>query len=90
MEVGKKLRIRIHHENEWAKIMIIDNGQGLNEKDIGKVFDPFYTSKKEGTGLGLFVCKRIIESFNGTIEFSSKPLVGTTVTISLPLIKDHT
>jgi two-component system, sporulation sensor kinase D len=70
--------------------MIIDNGQGLNEKDIGKVFDPFYTSKKEGTGLGLFVCKRIIESFNGTIDFSSKPLVGTTVTISLPLIKDHT
>lgn len=90
MEVGKKLRIRIHHENESAKIMIIDNGQGLTEKDIGKVFDPFYTSKKEGTGLGLFVCKRIIESFNGTIEFSSKPLIGTTVTIRLPLIKDHT
>jgi two-component system, sporulation sensor kinase D len=89
MEVGKKLRIRIHHENEWAKIMITDIGQGLNEKEIGKVFDPFYTSKKEGTGLGLFVCKRIIESFNGTIEFSSKPLKGTTVTISLPLIKDH-
>lgn len=89
MEVGEKLRIRIHHENEWAKIIIIDNGHGLNEKDIGKVFDPFYTSKKEGTGLGLFVCKRIIESFNGTIEFSSKPLNGTTVTISLPLIKDQ-
>ncbi|MGE6609213.1 ATP-binding protein [Peribacillus sp. NPDC076916] len=89
MEVGKKLRIRIHHENEWAKIMIIDTGQGLSEKEIGKVFDPFYTTKKEGTGLGLFVCKRIIESFNGTIEFSSKPLNGTTVTISLPLIKDH-
>ncbi|MES1039315.1 two-component sensor histidine kinase [Peribacillus simplex] len=87
MEVGKKLRIHIHHENEWAKIMIIDTGQGLNEKDIDKVFDPFYTSKKEGTGLGLFVCKRIIESFNGTIKFSSKPQNGTTVTISLPLIK---
>jgi two-component system, sporulation sensor kinase D len=87
MEVGKKLKIQIHHENEWAKIMIIDTGQGLNEKDIDKVFDPFYTSKKEGTGLGLFVCKRIIESFNGTIEFSSKPQIGTTVTISLPLIK---
>ena len=87
MEVGKKLRIHIHHENEWAKIMIIDTGQGLNEKDINKVFDPFYTSKKEGTGLGLFVCKRIIESFNGTIKFPSKPQNGTTVTISLPLIK---
>ncbi|WP_350301881.1 ATP-binding protein [Peribacillus frigoritolerans] len=87
MEVGKKLRIQIHHENEWAKIRIIDTGQGLNEKDIDKVFDPFYTSKKEGTGLGLFVCKRIIESFNGTIKFSSKPQNGTTVTISLPLIK---
>ena len=89
MEVGKKLRIRIHHENERAKIIIIDTGQGLNEQDIGKVFEPFYTSKKEGTGLGLFVCKRIIESFNGTIELTSKPLNGTTVTISLPLINDN-
>ncbi|CAH0203103.1 Sporulation kinase D [Peribacillus sp. Bi96] len=89
MEVGKELRIRIYHENERAKIVIIDTGKGLNEKDIGKVFEPFYTSKKEGTGLGLFVCKRIIDSFNGTIELTSKPLKGTTVTICLPLIKEH-
>ncbi|WP_285766414.1 PAS domain-containing sensor histidine kinase [Peribacillus sp. SI8-4] len=89
MKDGEKLSIRVYHENEYAKIDIIDMGQGLNEKEIGKVFDPFYTSKKEGTGLGLFVCKRIIESFNGKIELTSKPLIGTTVTISLPLVTKH-
>ncbi|KWW11651.1 hypothetical protein AS888_01365 [Peribacillus simplex] len=89
MKDGEKLSIRIYNEKDHAKIDIIDIGQGLNEKEIGKVFDPFYTSKKEGTGLGLFVCKRIIESFNGTIQLASKPLIGTTVTISLPLVTKH-
>ncbi|MFE4239161.1 ATP-binding protein [Peribacillus butanolivorans] len=89
MELGKKLTIQIYRENEKAKIEIIDTGHGLNEKDISKVFEPFYTSKKEGTGLGLFVCKRIIELFNGTIELTSKPLKGTTVIISLPLLNDN-
>ncbi|MGE6378345.1 ATP-binding protein [Peribacillus muralis] len=89
MKDGELLSIRIYHENEQAKIDIIDIGQGLNEKDIDKVFEPFYTSKKEGTGLGLFVCKRIIESFDGTIELTSKPHIGTTVTITLPLLTNH-
>ncbi|MBK5445691.1 ATP-binding protein [Peribacillus sp. TH24] len=89
MELGKKLTIQIYRENEKAKIEIIDTGHGLNEKDISKVFEPFYTSKKEGTGLGLFVCKRIIELFNGTIELTSKPLKGTTVIISLPILNDN-
>ncbi|MFD6440406.1 ATP-binding protein [Peribacillus sp. NPDC060186] len=89
MELGKKLTIQIFRENEKAKIEIIDTGHGLNEKDISKVFEPFYTSKNEGTGLGLFVSKRIIELFNGTIELTSKPLKGTTVIITLPLLNDH-
>ncbi|MFB7639433.1 ATP-binding protein [Peribacillus butanolivorans] len=89
MDLGKKLTIQIYRENEKAKIEIIDTGHGLNEKDISKVFEPFYTSKKEGTGLGLFVCKRIIELFNGTIELTSKPLKGTTVIISLPILNDN-
>ncbi|MGE7781235.1 ATP-binding protein [Peribacillus sp. NPDC097264] len=61
----------------------------MESNDIQKVFEPFYTSKKEGTGLGLFVCKRIIELFNGTIEITSKLSEGTTVMIRLPILKEN-
>ncbi|MFJ7747300.1 ATP-binding protein [Peribacillus sp. NPDC097295] len=88
MEQGQKLTIHIYQKKQEAIIEITDSGHGLDANDIHKVFEPFYTSKKEGTGLGLFVCKRIIELFNGTIEVTSKPLEGTTFMISLPTLKE--
>ncbi|MGE7602190.1 ATP-binding protein [Peribacillus sp. NPDC097675] len=87
MEQGQKLNIHIYQKKQEAIIEITDSGHGLEANEILKVFEPFYTSKQEGTGLGLFVCKRIIELFKGTIEVTSKPLEGTTFTISLPTLK---
>ncbi|HEO8422185.1 TPA: PAS domain-containing sensor histidine kinase, partial [Yersinia enterocolitica] len=52
-----------------------------------KIFEPFNTSKESGTGLGLVVCKRIIESFDGEIQISSKEKKGTRVNIILPLME---
>ncbi|MFJ7829866.1 ATP-binding protein [Peribacillus sp. NPDC097284] len=89
MEQGKNLAIHIYQKKQEAIIEIIDTGHGLESNDIQKVFEPFYTSKKEGTGLGLFVCKRIIELFNGTIEITSKLSEGTTVMIRLPILKEN-
>ena len=89
MEQGRKLSIHIYQKNQEAIIEITDSGHGLEAENIHKVFEPFYTSKKEGTGLGLFVCKRIIELFNGTIEVSSIPLEGTTFMIRLPILKER-
>lgn len=89
MEQGKKLTIHIHQKNQEAVIELIDRGHGMDANNISKVFEPFYTSKKKGTGLGLFVCKRIIDLFNGTIELTSKPSQGTTVIIRLPILKEN-
>ncbi|WP_057912292.1 ATP-binding protein [Peribacillus muralis] len=88
MKAGEKLSIRIYHENEQAKIDIVDMGQGLNERKVVWCSSLLYIGK--GGNLIRAVCvKRIIESFHGTVELTSIPLIGTTVTICLPLITDH-
>ncbi|MBW2637801.1 MAG: PAS domain S-box protein [Deltaproteobacteria bacterium] len=66
------------------KIVISDTGKGIVRKDLGKVFDPYYTTKPSGTGLGLAIVHRIVEAHRGEIKVESKQGIGTTVTIILP------
>jgi two-component system sensor histidine kinase HydH len=66
------------------KIVISDTGKGIARKDLGKVFDPYYTTKPSGTGLGLAIVHRIVEAHQGEIKVESKQGKGTTVTIVLP------
>ena len=66
-------------------IEIVDTGVGIKEEDIKFVFDPFFTSKMEGTGLGLTVAMKIIEKHDGKITVKSSKDMGTTVTIELML-----
>ncbi|MBM4371333.1 MAG: cache domain-containing protein [Deltaproteobacteria bacterium] len=61
-----------------------DNGEGIDPKDLDKVFDPFFTRRPGGTGLGLAISKAIIEQNHGRIGIESRPGEGTTVTVSLP------
>ncbi len=69
-------------------IEITDNGVGISQENISKIFSPFFTTKPvgKGTGLGLSVCHGIIESFGGTMEVKSEENVGTTFIIGLPAI----
>ena len=76
------ITISFYQENEQALIVIQDSGIGIPDKIISKVFDPLFTTKKEGTGLGLASCKSIIESHGGEISVSNKP---TSFRIKLPL-----
>ncbi|PLR76050.1 two-component sensor histidine kinase [Bacillus sp. V3-13] len=85
MKNGGDLKINVLQERETCNIEIIDTGSGISEEALNKVFDPFYTSKDTGTGLGLVICKKIIQSFNGTIHITSKEQHGTKVVITLPL-----
>lgn len=85
IEGSGKLRITLETLDDSCKLYIADNGKGIPQKDLDKIFHPFYTSKETGTGLGLVVCKRIIHSFGGTIQLSSKEGFGTTVEIVLPM-----
>lgn len=79
-------------QNPTLKIMYIDNGIGISEADLDKIFDPFYTTKEpgKGTGLGLWVCYMIIEGLGGKIEANSKEGEGTCVVLHLPLFNSDT
>jgi signal transduction histidine kinase len=65
-------------------IKVKDSGAGIEETDLSKIFDPFYTTKARGTGLGLTVCKEIVTLHGGTLDISSVKGVGTEVKIYLP------
>jgi signal transduction histidine kinase len=67
-----------------AIIKISDNGSGIDEEIKLKIFEPRFTTKSSGMGLGLSIISNIIKSFGGTIEFETKMNIGTTFTITLP------
>ena len=73
-------------DNKIFKIVIEDNGVGIDENDIEKIKEPFYTTKKDGTGLGVSLSCEIIESHKGTLNYISKLNEGTKVIITLPIL----
>ncbi|MFC4766842.1 PAS domain-containing sensor histidine kinase [Effusibacillus consociatus] len=77
--------IRISQAERTVVIQVADTGCGIADETLPHIFTPFYTTKKGGTGLGLPVCKQIIEEHGGTIQASSKEGEGSTFTIHLPL-----
>jgi signal transduction histidine kinase len=87
LEKGGELRIRAQAEGDQALISITDNGPGIKSEDHEKVFTPFFTTKRRGTGLGLSVTKKIIEDHpGGSMQLNSQVGKGTTFRVSLPLI----
>lgn len=88
MEDGGQLDIESHIEADNLVLTIQDTGHGIEPDLLGKVFEPFVSTKEEGTGLGLFVSYGIVENHNGTIDVISEVGKGTRFTITLPLIKE--
>ncbi|MEM7387472.1 MAG: ATP-binding protein, partial [Verrucomicrobiota bacterium] len=70
--------------NDYVAITIRDRGTGISEEEMPKIFDALYTTKKEGSGLGLYTCAGIVQSHGGHIEVRSKKSVGTEVLIYIP------
>jgi len=73
-------------KNNFVIIMIKDNGKGIPIEIAESIFQPNFTTKSSGTGLGLAMCKGIVEKMEGKISFSTEPNKGTTFTIELPLV----
>ena len=67
------------------KIQIQDTGVGIAPENVARLFEPFFTTKKNGTGLGLVICRRIIEEHHGVIQAHSEAGQGSTFSISLPV-----
>ena len=80
-----KLTIITEFKENLFVVKIQDTGKGIFEEDIIRIFDPFFSSKSKGVGLGLTICYGIVVSHRGTIEVKSKPKKGTVFTISLPV-----
>ena len=68
----------------FVRIEVRDNGRGMTPEEQKNLFRPFFTSKPQGTGLGLVIVKKMLSKMNGTINIASSPLEGTTVTMTLP------
>lgn len=85
-----KLDIKTGYDEEKNEmfIKVTDNGKGMSSQDLKKIGTLFYTTKKNGTGLGLSVCYEIIKEHNGRIDIESNLGEGTSFTIILPCIKD--
>jgi two-component system, NtrC family, sensor histidine kinase PilS len=88
MPDGGRLEIEAHSSNvngsEGAEIRISDTGCGMDDHSYTKIFEPFYTTRDKGTGLGLAVVSRIMEGYGGRIHMQSKPGRGTTCTLWFP------
>lgn len=79
--------ITIIQQSDSVKVVISDDGSGMEEERLKRLGEPFYSVKEKGTGLGLTVSYRIIESHNGKISFESKVGQGTKVEIEIPMIR---
>ena len=81
-------RIDLYVENgrpDHATVRVRDNGGGIPAEKIDRIFNPFFTTKEKGTGLGMAISKKIVEAHEGTIEVASTPGQGTEFTIRLPM-----
>ena len=88
MPKGGKLTIRAQTRDRDLLISFQDTGVGIPEEDFPKLFNPFFTTKAKGQGLGLPVCKRLVEAQGGSITVQSKVGQGSTFTARLPLKKE--
>jgi signal transduction histidine kinase len=84
MPGGGTLTVFAEDSESTVKIVFKDSGSGIEEKDIEKIFYPFFTTKERGTGLGLAIAYRIVEEHEGRLTVNSKPGLGTTFEVILP------
>ncbi len=85
MPQGGTLTITIDHTDENLRLEIADTGPGIGEDEVKNIFEPFYTTKAQGLGLGMPYAKKIIEQHGGKIALKSRIGEGTTICISLPV-----
>ena len=81
-----QIRVQILTDPTQTTISITDNGSGIPEKLQGKIFEPKFTTKSAGMGLGLGIVKNIIKSHKGRISFTSSQKKGTSFSILLPKV----
>jgi signal transduction histidine kinase len=83
------VRIQTLARDRGAVIEVSDQGAGLSEATLAEIFEPFYTTKREGLGLGLWICRGIVAAHGGTLDARCNPGQGMTFSTSLPAAPAH-
>lgn len=84
MRPGGRLRIRTRVDDSNVYLLFGDNGSGIRAEDLGKLFQPYQSTKAGGSGLGLMIVQRIMRGHGGQVSLESKAGVGTVVTLQFP------
>lgn len=79
------IEVAARAEDGWLVLTVADDGRGISVADRCRLFQPFFTTKVHGTGLGLFISRQILEEYAGTLSFRSEPGDGSTFFVRLPL-----
>jgi len=85
MPDGGRILVEVSSTDHLVTVHFDDEGQGIPPENMDKIWDPFFTTKEQGTGLGLGIVKNIIESHGGSIQIVNRPVRGARVTVELPL-----
>jgi signal transduction histidine kinase len=85
-QIEKSVVVSVKKDNSNVLIVVKDNGNGIESENVDHIFEPKFTTKNSGMGLGLGIIKNIIENYKGTISFETNLGKGTTFTVSLPII----
>jgi signal transduction histidine kinase len=86
---GQQILLTLKQSPSLITLIVRDNGCGMSAEEQKNLFKPFFTTKAEGSGLGLVICRKMLAQMNSSIEIQSSPGKGTTVVIALPAGDDH-
>ena len=84
MQPSGSLRILARCDDDYVYLQFVDNGSGISEEDLSKVFQAYYTTKEEGHGLGMMIVERIMREHGGHINIESRKETGTAITLQFP------
>lgn len=84
MEDGGILKIGTHQTDRFVSVAVEDNGPGIDPEKLGAIYEPYHTTKAEGTGLGMMIVQRIMRDHGGEIEINSEPGRGTRLVLRFP------
>ncbi|MCA9666802.1 MAG: sensor histidine kinase [Myxococcales bacterium] len=83
---GGRVKIRSWYSQTMAYVSVEDNGEGFDADQIENIFQPFYTTKAEGTGIGLYICRRLVDGWGGQLEVRARQGEGATFIVGAPLV----
>ena len=88
MRKGGTLTVRARIIEDKVRVAVEDTGEGIPKKHMERLSEPFFTTKDDGNGLGLSICRSVLWEINGTMKFESQPGIGTKVKLELPVLSE--